>query len=104
MLAKPSRNSAEYDAGLLWSAAALLAMGLVMVYSSSIAMAEASRFTGGKSSYFLTRHVVFLCVAMVAAMVVFQVPLRIWQRAAPWLFLAGVAGLTLVLLPGLGRE
>src|SRR6185295_17144602 len=59
---------------------------------------------GGRASYFLTRHVAFLVISMVVAMAVFQVPLRIWQRAAPWLFLLGVAGLALVLLPGLGRE
>ena len=34
----------------------------------------------------------------------FLVPARWWQRAAPWLFLAGVALLTVVLIPGVGRE
>jgi len=37
----------EYDASLLWAAIALLGLGLVMVYSASIASAEVSRFTGG---------------------------------------------------------
>jgi len=32
------------------------------------------------------------------------VPLRAWQRAAPWLFVAGVVLLALVLVPGIGRE
>ena len=35
---------------------ALVALGLVMVYSASIAVAEASKFTGGKTAYFLHRH------------------------------------------------
>src|SRR5258708_20913698 len=37
-------------------------------------------------------------------MLAFQVPVRLWQRAAPWLFVLGVALLALLLAPGLGRE
>ena len=95
---------AEYDAGLLWSALLLLTLGLIMVYSASIAMAEASRFTGGRSNYFLVRHLVFTACSLVAAMLTFQVPTRVWQQAAPWLFIGGVLALVLVLLPGVGRE
>jgi len=94
----------EYDAGLMWSALLLLTLGLVMVYSSSIAMAEVSKFTGGRANYFLVRHILFVFIGLVAAMLVFQVPMRIWQRAAPWLFIAGVVTLVLVLVPGMGRE
>ena len=94
----------EYDASLLWSVMVLLALGLVMVYSASIAMAEASRFTSGRAAFFLVRHAAFLAIAMLAAMLVFQVPVRLWQQLAPWLFGLGVALLVLVLLPGIGRE
>ncbi len=94
----------EYDAGLLWAAIALLGLGLVMVYSASIASAEVSRFTGGRSSYFLSRHLIFLVASVGLGLFLFQVPMSTWQRLAPWLFLAGVASLALVLLPGTGRE
>ena len=100
----PRTPPAEYDAGLLWTALILLTCGLVMVYSSSIAMAEASRFTGGRTAYFLVRQALFLGVSIVAAMLVFQMPMLLWQRLAPWLFLAGVVMLALVLVPGFGRE
>src|SRR5262249_51773720 len=103
--AKAARKPvAEYDAGLLWSALLLLACGTVMVYSASIAMSESARFTGGRADYFLLRHVIFVAISLVAAMLVFQVPLRIWQQAAPWLFVAGVVALVLVLVPFIGRE
>src|SRR6266705_491057 len=95
---------AEYDSGVLWAALLLLTFGMVMVYSSSIAMAEASKFTGGKSAYFLERHALFLTASLFAGMVAFQVPVRLWQQAAPWLFVLGVALLALLLAPGLGRE
>jgi cell division protein FtsW len=94
----------EYDQGLLWAGLCLLMLGLVMVYSASISLAETSKFTGGRSAYFLLRHAVFLAVGVVAAMMVFQMPMHLWQRLAPWLFASGVLMLALVLVPGLGRE
>ena len=96
--------AAEYDRSLAWAALLLAAAGLVMVYSASIATAEANRYTGNSAAWFLARHSIFLAAALGAAMTVFLVPARWWQRAAPWLFLAGVALLTVVLIPGVGRE
>ncbi len=94
----------DYDQPLLWSVLLLLAFGLIMVYSSSIATAGAGRQTGFQESYFLLRQAVYLAVALVAAVVTFQVPLRSWQQFSPWLFLAGIVLLTIVLIPGIGRE
>ena len=94
----------ELDSLALWPALALLLIGLVMVYSSSIATAEGSRFTGHQSGYFLVRHAVFLAVGLVIGVMAFQIPLRWWQQLAPWLFLAGVVLLLLVLIPHVGRS
>jgi cell division protein FtsW len=101
-----ARNApaAEYDRSLAWAALLLAATGLVMVYSASIATAEANRYTGNNAAWFLARHSLFLGAALSAALMVFLVPARWWQRAAPWLFLAGVALLAAVLIPGVGRE
>src|SRR5260221_8887432 len=94
----------EYDRSLAWAALLLVSLGLVMVYSSSIATAEAGRYSGNNSAYFLLRHGLFLALAMGAATAVFFVPVRIWQKAAPWFFAACVVLLVLVLIPGIGRE
>jgi len=94
----------ELDPWLLWPALGLLMFGLVMVYSASIATAEGSKFTGHQPAFFLIRHAVFLTIGMVAAVVAFQVPLRFWQQASPWLFLAGVVLLAVVLIPHVGRS
>jgi len=94
----------EYDRSLAWAALLLMAIGMVMVYSASIATAEASRYTGASPTYFLMRHAVFLCAALSAAIVVFLLPVRFWQKCSPLAFLACLALLVLVLLPGFGRE
>lgn len=100
----PRRMPSEIDLTLLWSALILLLTGMVMVYSASIAIAEAGRFTGNHPAYYLVRHGVFLTVGLIAAGFAFQVPLSSWQQFAPWLFVAGFVLLLLVLVPGVGRD
>ncbi|KPK20538.1 MAG: cell division protein FtsW [Betaproteobacteria bacterium SG8_41] len=95
---------AEYDQTLMWMTLLMLGLGVVMVYSASIAIAEASRASGYQASYYLVRHALFVGAGVMAALVAFQVPLRVWQQAAPWLFLVGAVLLALVLVPGIGRE
>ena len=102
--APSSRTMLAYDASLAWATLLLLAIGLVMVYSASIAMAESSAQTGHRSWYFLARHGAFVAVGLVAAACAFQVPVKAWQVLAPWLFVAGIALLVLVLVPGIGRS
>jgi cell division protein FtsW len=94
---------ADYDTVLTWIIAVLLALGLVMVYSASIATAEAGKFTGYQPSYYLMRHALFILIGLLAGIVVFQIPTQTWQKLAPYLFLFGVVLLILVLIPGVGR-
>jgi cell division protein FtsW len=101
---RPRTPVADYDQGLVWAVAGLLCIGLVMVYSSSIAIAEANRATGNQPMYFLMRHALFIAAGLAAAVIAFQVPMRLWQQAALPLFLLGTGLLVLVLLPGVGRE
>jgi len=99
-----NKTTTEYDRSLAWAALLLVSIGLVMVYSSSIATAEAGRYSGNNPAYFLLRHGMFLALALSAATAVFLVPVRVWQKAAPWFFAACIVLLVLVLIPGIGRE
>lgn len=101
---KTQHTKPDYDQGLLWVSLLLLALGLVMVYSASIAIAGANRYTGHQESYYLMRHLIYLAVSLLAGFIAFQFPVRAWQKLAPYLFIAGIVFLALVLVPGIGRE
>jgi len=103
MLNRDRINAPNYDQGLLWVTLILLGIGLVMVYSASIAIAEADKAVGNNSSYYLVRQAIFMVVSLSAAFVAFNVPVAWWQKMAPYLFLVGLALLVLVLIPGIGR-
>ncbi|GAB5604432.1 putative lipid II flippase FtsW [Sideroxyarcus sp. TK5] len=100
----PRRAMAEYDTVLAWLVTALLAIGLVMVYSASIATAEAGRYTGHQATYYLVRHSLFMAIGLAVAMAAFMVPTQKWQQYAPVLFVIGVVLLILVLIPGIGKS
>jgi cell division protein FtsW len=97
----PRTQVAEYDEALVWIVLALLSIGLVMVYSSSIAIAEAAR---GQPAYYLARQAVFICAGLFLGAVAFQFPVQAVQKAAPYLFVLGVVLLIVVLIPGVGKE
>ncbi|MGH8710050.1 MAG: putative lipid II flippase FtsW [Burkholderiales bacterium] len=91
-----------YDETLAWLTLLLLCLGLVMVYSASIAIAEAGKWH--QPTYFLVRHALFLGISIALAAIAFQLPMHLWQRMSPYLFLLGASLLVLVLIPGVGRE
>ncbi|MDO4681258.1 MAG: putative lipid II flippase FtsW [Lautropia sp.] len=94
----------SFDASLLWVTALLLGLGLVMVYSASIAVLERRDPAGDLSTYFLIRQTVSIGVALVAGFFAYAVPPSRWQQMARPLFFVGVLLLVLVFIPGIGRR
>jgi cell division protein FtsW len=99
--AQPSPKSV--DTSLIWVVVALLALGWVMVYSASIALPDNPRFANYKHTHFFLRHSISLVMGVCLAFVVYQVPLKVWEQAAPWLFVLSLLLLILVLIPGIGK-
>jgi cell division protein FtsW len=82
---------------------ALLAWGLVMVYSASIALPDNPKFGRYAHTFFLSRHALFLVLSFAAGLLAFQVKLETWERVAPWLFVLSLLLLVIVLIPQVGK-
>jgi cell division protein FtsW len=91
-----------FDQALLWAVVALLAFGLVMVYSATIAMPDNPRFSNFSATYFVRRHALWISIATAVALVALQIRMSWWERAAPWLFVASLGLLIAVLIPHVG--
>jgi len=92
-----------FDQPLVWVTVALLLWGLVMVYSASIAMPENPRFAKYTHTYFLLRHAMWLVIALVAALLAYQVPVSTWEKYARPLFVFSLVLLAMVLIPHVGK-
>lgn len=98
-------GEADYDRTLFWVILFLLGIGLVMVYSASIASADAGIHSPkGHPAYFLIRQAIFLAVGIALGALAFQVPMRLWQKIALYLFVIVAAFLILVLIHGIGHQ
>lgn len=91
------------DQPLVWLTVGLLAFGLVMVYSASVALPDSPKFARYAHSHFLVRHAVFMALSFIAALLAFQVPIATWEKVAPWLFIASLLLLVVVLVPHIGK-
>jgi cell division protein FtsW len=74
-----------------------------MVYSASVALADNPKFIHYTPLHFLVRHTLSLGIALVAALAVVQVPIALWEKCAPWVFVAALVLLVAVLIPHLGK-
>ena len=94
-------ESVRPDSTLILSSLGLAMLGLVMVCSTSISIAESH---GVGPFYFLNRHAVFLLAGSIAAAVIWHIPLRTMERYSPLMALAAFGLLLLVFVPGVGMR
>ena len=92
-----------FDQALVGVVGALVALGVVMVYSASIAMPDNPKFAHYSQAFFLQRHVLSLAIAFVVALVTVQVPISFWEKQAPVVFLISLILLVVVLMPFIGK-
>jgi cell division protein FtsW len=92
-----------FDRTLVCVVVALLALGLVMVYSASVALPDNPKFARYTPTYFLSRHIMFVAIAVLAALVAVQVPVAIWEKLSPWIFVVALLLLVVVLVPFIGK-
>jgi cell division protein FtsW len=99
---RPSRVLG-FDQALVAVVVALLAFGIVMVYSASVALPDSPKFARYVPTYFLTRQMLFVAGGLVAALLAVQVPLTFWEKASPWIFVGALLMLIVVLVPFIGK-
>lgn len=99
-----SSDHSLLDKSFLFVVILLLSWGLLMVYSTTIAMPDNPRFANYSAYHYLIRHVIALAVAMVACVLVSQVSTETWEKHAPWLFATSLVLLVAVLVPFTGKE
>jgi cell division protein FtsW len=91
--------AAPPDTILFASVAALVAIGLVMVFSASSATAYADY---GDVAYYVKRQFIWLVVGLIAAFFAYRVDYQKLKKPAPYILLAAVVALALVFVPHVG--
>jgi cell division protein FtsW len=84
---------------LFTAVAALVGIGLVMVFSASSATAYAEH---GDIAYYLKRQLVWLAVGLTGAYALYRLDYQKLKRFAPYLLIAAIGGLILVFVPHVG--
>jgi cell division protein FtsW len=100
--ARPARL-ADFDHALVLVVLALVAFGLVMVYSASVALPDNPKFARYSPTFFLSRHLLSIAIGLVCALAVAQLPISFWERHAKLVFVVALVLLVIVLIPGIGK-
>ena len=88
------------DTVLIGVTALLLTIGLLMVTSASIALADREH---GDAFYFFERQLLAAALGLAAGWCMIKIPTRLWQSLGSWLAGVALALLVIVLIPGLGH-
>lgn len=90
-----------YDIWLLAITLFLVCLGLVMVTSSSITVADRQYH---EPLFYFWRQLISVGIAVALALVVIRIPMQVWERLSTLLLVVGFLLLILVLIPGIGYE
>ena len=101
MIRAAGRARPAWDPWLLGSTFVLLALGVVMVYSASVAHADREMHN---SAYFLVRHASYTLLGLILMAFVMRTRVRWWEKSGPLLLLLGIVSLVVVLVPGIGAH
>ncbi len=95
------QKAVQLDVWLLLASLTLLAIGLVMVSSASITIADRNF---DAPFHYLIRQLIFVSLGVGAGVVAASISLEHWERYSPLLLVIGLILLVLVLIPGIGSK
>lgn len=90
------------DDKVLFSGICLMVIGIIMVYSASIAYASHDKHINNQY-YYVVHHVVYLLLGLGAGAFAFMLPTSFWRQNAVRIGIAVLILLALVLVPHVGR-
>ena len=93
----PRQRAMHMDYLLLGVALTLLAIGLIMVASASVSIAEKQL---GEPFYYFHRQCAYALAGLVLAWGVLHIKIELWEKISPKLLILGVLSLMLVLVAG----
>lgn len=99
---RPIGNMALPDTNILFSAILLLTIGIIMVYSASIAYA-AKASGSGNQYFFVMRHIASIAIGLVAGLAVYSRDTTFWEKYANHIMIIVIILLIIVLIPHVGR-
>lgn len=91
------------DYSVIVAILALLILGLVMVYSASISLADSPKYQT-TPTHFAIRHAIYIGVGLFCSFFIFKLPMSRWYVLSYPLGAFGILLLILVFVPGLGHE
>ncbi|MBO4790048.1 MAG: FtsW/RodA/SpoVE family cell cycle protein, partial [Oxalobacter sp.] len=105
--AKPSAardaQMMRWDKPLLFVSLALMLLGIIMVYSASIALPDSPKYASYWGEHFFGRQIFFVVAGLCAGWMAFRVHVDKWQKWSWWFFVGAMVLLVLVLVPGVGK-
>jgi cell division protein FtsW len=100
----PGRTTMRnYDLPLVIATSILVGLGILMVYSAAIALADGPRANYGRYSFVL-RQSAYVAIGLFVSAMVLTVPMTAWRRMTVALFCITVVLLVLVIIPGIGKK
>jgi cell division protein FtsW len=96
-----SDKESPVDPWLLFSAGALLIIGLVMLSSAS-AIVSYAKF--GNTYHYFFRQLFAVAISIILFFIFYKIDYRFWRRYAIWALVASIGLLILVFIPGLRVE
>ncbi|MDF2867412.1 MAG: ftsW [Gammaproteobacteria bacterium] len=95
------RHIALFDPWFVFAVCCLFAIGLVMVTSASMAMADRQYHD---AFHFAVRQAIYLGLGLLFAAVILRIESWFWQKTGGFWLLASLGALFLVLIPGIGHQ
>lgn len=88
-----------FDKALVFAGIALMIIGYLMVSSASLHLG--AKLTGNLLHYPL-RQLIHIALGLIVGFMVYLIPMAVWEKTGPALFVIGLILLVIVLIPGLG--